>query len=156
SSGSPVLDSSGKVIGIATLVLRGGQSLNFAIPVEVAVEMLHSQDHKRPRAIAPLQQLALLDALDDKRTQIDVVVRISSLLDFIWLRALKSTNSESLAMNPDEIQPLRTIVFQTPVDWEEALNRVKTLAAKYPNSGAVYAMLGLIYNGMGFPDDAIR
>jgi tetratricopeptide (TPR) repeat protein len=34
SSGSPVLDESGNVIGIATQVLKEGQNLNFAISVE--------------------------------------------------------------------------------------------------------------------------
>jgi hypothetical protein len=34
SSGSPVLDESGNVIGIATQVLKEGQNLNFAIAVE--------------------------------------------------------------------------------------------------------------------------
>jgi S1-C subfamily serine protease len=34
SSGSPVLDESGQVIGVATLIEVGGQNLNFAIPVE--------------------------------------------------------------------------------------------------------------------------
>lgn len=33
SSGSPVLDLEGRVIGVATLSIKGGQSLNFAIPV---------------------------------------------------------------------------------------------------------------------------
>jgi hypothetical protein len=34
SSGSPVLDESGEVIGVATLIEVDGQNLNFAIPVE--------------------------------------------------------------------------------------------------------------------------
>jgi S1-C subfamily serine protease len=34
SSGSPVLDESGNVIGIATQVLKEGQNLNFAISAE--------------------------------------------------------------------------------------------------------------------------
>ncbi|MDQ6912827.1 MAG: trypsin-like peptidase domain-containing protein [Verrucomicrobiota bacterium] len=34
SSGSPVLNASGEVIGVATLLLRDGQSLNFAVPVD--------------------------------------------------------------------------------------------------------------------------
>jgi Trypsin-like peptidase domain len=34
SSGSPVLDESGQVIGVATLIEVDGQNLNFAIPVE--------------------------------------------------------------------------------------------------------------------------
>lgn len=34
SSGSPVLNSKGEVVGIATLILQGGQNLNFAIPIK--------------------------------------------------------------------------------------------------------------------------
>ena len=34
SSGSPVIDENGQVIGIATVVSAEGQNLNFAIPVE--------------------------------------------------------------------------------------------------------------------------
>lgn len=35
SSGSPVLDETGQVIGMATLVFREGQNLNFAISAEM-------------------------------------------------------------------------------------------------------------------------
>ena len=34
SSGSPVMDETGQIIGVATLVIAEGQNLNFAIPVE--------------------------------------------------------------------------------------------------------------------------
>ena len=34
SSGSPVIDMNGKVIGVATFFIRDGQNLNFAIPAE--------------------------------------------------------------------------------------------------------------------------
>ena len=40
SSGSPVLNQSGDVIGVATFVLRGGQSLNFAVPAEAVRKLL--------------------------------------------------------------------------------------------------------------------
>ena len=40
SSGSPVLDAQGDVIGIATSLARGGQSLNFATPAGVANVLL--------------------------------------------------------------------------------------------------------------------
>jgi hypothetical protein len=47
SSGSPVLDESGQVIGMATLVYREGQNLNFAISSETIRAYLTSDDAKR-------------------------------------------------------------------------------------------------------------
>jgi len=46
SSGSPVLDATGNVIGIATMVLRGGQSLNFAVPADVVIAMLETNQEQ--------------------------------------------------------------------------------------------------------------
>jgi Flp pilus assembly protein TadD len=42
SSGSPVLDSKGDVVAVATSLLHGGQSLNFAVPTEVARALIAS------------------------------------------------------------------------------------------------------------------
>lgn len=53
SSGSPVISASGEVIGVATMVLRGGQALNFAIPVEAAKNLL-----KKAEASTRLQTLS--------------------------------------------------------------------------------------------------
>jgi len=40
SSGSPVMNAKGEVIGVATMVLTGGQSLNFAVPIGVPRKLL--------------------------------------------------------------------------------------------------------------------
>jgi hypothetical protein len=40
SSGGPVFDRNGEVIGIAVLTIEGGQNLNFAIPIDYARGML--------------------------------------------------------------------------------------------------------------------
>jgi S1-C subfamily serine protease len=42
SSGSPVLDETGQVIGMATLVSKEGQSLNFAISAEAIKDAIQS------------------------------------------------------------------------------------------------------------------
>ncbi len=46
SSGSPVMKANGDVIGIASALIRGGQALNFAVPVE-AVKALLAQPAKQ-------------------------------------------------------------------------------------------------------------
>jgi S1-C subfamily serine protease len=65
SSGSPVLDSSGKVVGIASAELRGGQSLNFAVPAELAAQLLYVR--KPTGALIPLPQIAM-QTLRTRRT----------------------------------------------------------------------------------------
>ena len=42
SSGSPVLDETGQVIGMATLVSKEGQNLNFAISAEAIKDSIQS------------------------------------------------------------------------------------------------------------------
>jgi S1-C subfamily serine protease len=53
SSGSPVMDESGQVIGVATLVSVEGQNLNFAIAVEQVSAVLSSQGIDLPKAEYP-------------------------------------------------------------------------------------------------------
>ncbi len=48
SSGSPVLNGSGAVVGVATALLRDGQSLNFAVPVERAIELTLGKPSSTP------------------------------------------------------------------------------------------------------------
>jgi len=55
SSGSPVMNARGAVIGIASALLRGGQALNLAVPVEYANNLLiKPQPSIKPQ---PLQHL---------------------------------------------------------------------------------------------------
>jgi S1-C subfamily serine protease len=47
SSGSPILNSKGEIIGIATFLIQGGQNLNFAIPVKHLANLL--KESKKPK-----------------------------------------------------------------------------------------------------------
>jgi S1-C subfamily serine protease len=49
SSGGPVFNDHGEVIGVSTLLLTGGQNLNFAIPIN-AVKTMLSGDKGKPLA----------------------------------------------------------------------------------------------------------
>lgn len=47
SSGGPVMDGRGEVIGVATMVLTGGQNLNYAVPVRYVRPLLATGDAPR-------------------------------------------------------------------------------------------------------------
>jgi Trypsin-like peptidase domain len=55
SSGSPVLDESGQVIGMATLGYRGGENLNFAISSGTIRTYLISERNKTQTEVTPPQ-----------------------------------------------------------------------------------------------------
>ncbi|HKN00083.1 MAG TPA: trypsin-like peptidase domain-containing protein [Candidatus Binataceae bacterium] len=48
SSGGPVLNARGEVVGVATAFMREGENLNFAVPLERILTL----DHGRPRTFA--------------------------------------------------------------------------------------------------------
>jgi len=47
SSGSPIFNSKGEIIGVATFLIQGGQNLNFAIPVKYVATLLN--ESKKPK-----------------------------------------------------------------------------------------------------------
>src|SRR5207245_8225354 len=53
SSGGPILNVSGEVIGITALTIEEGQNLNFAVPIDYAKGMLTSN---QPRTLASIYE----------------------------------------------------------------------------------------------------
>lgn len=51
SSGGPVLDSFGKVVGVSVAYVKGGENLNFAVPINWAKPYL---DSSNPRSLADI------------------------------------------------------------------------------------------------------
>lgn len=69
SSGSPVLNASGEVIGVAKAIINEGQSLNFAVPSARALELV-AKSEKKP-AIQPLTATVATD--DDEVTTDELI-----------------------------------------------------------------------------------
>ena len=59
SSGSPVLDAKGHIIGIASASLQGGQALNFAVPADAAIALVAQAENAptvKPLATASVSE----------------------------------------------------------------------------------------------------
>ncbi|MBV9111084.1 MAG: trypsin-like peptidase domain-containing protein, partial [Gemmatimonadetes bacterium] len=54
SSGGPVMNERGEVVGVATMMVMGGQNLNMAVPVRYAHPMVASRGEPRPFSPAVL------------------------------------------------------------------------------------------------------
>jgi len=126
SSGSPVLDSDGKVIGVAAMELRGGQSLNFAIPSEVVVAMQPQQQQQIGHPVA-LQELATHDAYE-------FLVSESSDYKTAYSAMISALGEQG--------------------DWATALASAKTLAVTYPSCSAALELLGKSSEKMGLIEEA--
>lgn len=94
SSGGPLFNDRGEVIGISTLVISGGQNLNFAVPINAVKPLLaigkgvaladYKSPNERVRHV-PQHPLALLDAcpLQQLRTivgDIDAAIKVGAPL----------------------------------------------------------------------------
>jgi S1-C subfamily serine protease len=67
SSGSPIMNSEGRVIGIARAMIRGGQNLNLAISVsKIQAKVAEARARDKPQ---PFGNVA--DKADDERAQLE-------------------------------------------------------------------------------------
>jgi len=80
SSGSPVLDESGQVLGIATLVAREGQNLNFAISAEAirAAVLSATMEDDTSGKIATAEPTVTLNQSPNEPTDSALILKIDS------------------------------------------------------------------------------
>lgn len=95
SSGGALFDSSGSVIGITSYILRSGQNINFAVPINYVRGMMSDQVRT---TIASIPAAAPVARPDPEPTQEAVDTEINSASR----RRLGRTEQEPMYVRPDE------------------------------------------------------
>jgi S1-C subfamily serine protease len=110
SSGGPVLDTQGAVVGLATMQLLDGQNLNFAIPGE---DVLQAVSDARQSLAGVGYGPAVLDSLIagviEKSSQPGVNV-VEGTIDGTLIASLERRDIERVLGRPDAVGGMRTFV----------------------------------------------
>jgi len=157
SSGSPVLNLQGELIGIASFQMVEGQNLNFAIPSEKIISLILIEENKisisekdfRPESQAEKESghkeayQKALDSIDKKEYE-------------------KALYYLETAIKTDILSLKESVYFYIGFCNGELGNYMKAIEAYKqairidPNDATAYHNLGLSYNKLGLYEDAIE
>ena len=154
SSGGPVLNSKGEVIGVSFMTLVGGQNLNFAIPSRYLTELLTQSKPAKPLA-------------QDNRS-------ISAKTYFMWgntkydlgdYKGAITDYTQAIRLNPDDADAYnnRGLAksdlgqhFAAIADYDIAIRLNPDSAGAYDNRGLAKSDLGQHFAAIADYDIAIR
>jgi tetratricopeptide (TPR) repeat protein len=147
SSGSPVINFNGKVIGIVTFMMPEGQNLNFALPINQIKPSLYKKD-----------KITFSQFLQQKSE--------AEKYYFLGLESYLQSNFEEAERNYKKALELDLACWQayaslgamygTKGDFNKALEYLKKASELNQESEGINISLGSIYNKLGDPEQAIR
>lgn len=112
SSGGPILDENGNLVGIAVSSLENGQNLNFAVPAKFLVDLMTVEDEK-----IPVSALASKETTHESTSQI----LIQELWGSIYSAAIAGDRELLLEGNwIDRLGYFRCIVSLENLNFEQA------------------------------------
>ena len=185
SSGSPVINMQGQVIGVATLQLTDGQSLNFAVPSERVAALaigpartlseVVATTKKSQRATAErfyMQGLGFLSrddcekalpyfkrAVDSDPTYAEAWAQAGFCNGMLGRHdeALKASR-QAIRLRPDYAESYINIgsAYAYLGQYKESADAYRQAVRLDPDNADVHYALGLTYNKMGRADDEIQ
>ena len=154
SSGGPVLNSEGKVIGVAFMTIEGGQNLNFAIPSKYIKALLN-----RKGAGTPLAQrdhdIPAETYYNRGNTKHDIGFYQNAILDY----------SKAIRLKPDFVEAYHNRGntkaalgqhFEAIADFDIAIKLKPDDPMSYYNRGAAKGALGKYVEAIADYDTAIK
>ena len=160
SSGSPVINSKGEVIGIATLVVTEGQNLNFAIPSDKIIALKETSQitiFKTMMSRLSGSEFSLLLTADSNNAQSFYDKGFKELWQENWSAAL-TYFQKAKEKNPDFADAWFYIgyCYHFLGRYEEAIESYKQAIRIKPNFAEAHFNLGVAYGKLGRHQDAIE
>ena len=152
SSGSPVMDEDGQVIGVATLQIAEGQNLNFAVAVEEVSAALKQLPHEQSSGAA-LPTATPTQAVD---ARVYYNSGLSSLLKLDYAKAI-SDFSLAIRLDPNYAPAYnkRGIAYEKQRNFDKAISDYNEAIRLDPNLALAYVGRGNAYYGQGNLDKAM-
>jgi len=147
SSGGPVFNNDGEVIGIATFIINKAQNINFATPINVIGNTITD------RKITKLKDSGIEDP--KKIWGYWFHVGLTNSNSGKWEEAMKAFK-EAIKIQPDTAAGHTSlgIAYQSLGMYKEAVDAYKQSIRLKSDDAVVYYNLGLAYDKLGRPQDA--
>ena len=133
SSGSPVVDSKGNVIGVASFQIKGGQNLNFAIPSQ------------KIATLKPLEPITLSKwGLGDAGIWLENGSEYENQKDYYNAIACYH---RSIKEKPTFLAYMRiAYCYEELGQLDEVIKTLENALQYYPNNSEIYCALGAVYS----------
>lgn len=154
SSGSPVFNSKGEVVGVATMLLRGGQSLNFAIAIEAARKLL-TQVESTTKAQPFKESLAVADK--NIGTDPDLVAALGAVTSGDYARMLSHAQVLVKKYPEDSLAHFVVGLAYAFLNFTaDAINAYQQAIKLKPDYADAWNNLGSVYRNSGNTAEAIN
>ena len=158
SSGSPVINSKGEVIGIATLVLKEGQNLNFAIPSDKVLTLKESSGSARD--LAAYADATRRCKITDKSSTDSYVWCQSGFcyLDYDFYDEAVEAFKQAIRIDPNDATTYTSLglSYNQLGRRNEAIEAYKQAIRIKPDYASAYSEIGDIYEKINRHKEAIE